>query len=893
MNFSLLQNNILSYWEKEKTFSKSNEGKSIHYSFYDGPPFATGEPHYGHLLSGTIKDVVCRYHSMNGKLVNRRFGWDCHGLPLENQAQKFFSFTSFKKFAQDHNNVVAFNGKCVELINNCQTSWEETSNLLGRWIEFDNCYRTMDLPYMESVWWVFQQIYNQGRIKQESRIMPYSPRLQTSLSNSESSHYREVTDHGLYVAFKVADYDVLVYTTTPWTLPMNSGLCVNTSLTYSLVNGKYVVATNLVASLFDTTESCVDFNVNQLVGQEYKTLFSYFATQGKVVADSFVSDTEGTGVVHMAPAYGEDDYRVAKANGLGVYEGLDDECKFLPLVTELEGRFCQEGNVWVLKQVEEATFKVVNITHDYPYCERTGMPLIYRLQSGWILQLSDVKDRLVKNNADINWVPDNIGKNRFHNWLMEAKDWNISRQRLWGTPLPLWVAEDGDVLCVGSLAELNALHSGEPVVNLHKEYVDHLVLVKDGKEYRRVPEVLDCWFESGCMPYGQLHYPFENQELFQQTFPADFIAEGLDQTRGWFYSLLVIGTLLFDKAPFKNVIVNGLILAEDGQKMSKSKKNYPNPSVVLSKYGSDAVRAYLCSGNSVQAMPTRFSEEQVGNVNKNLIVPLLSTLNFYSLHVGNPKTSQGLNELDKWILSKFNELNQLFVDSFSKYELFHLVPTLISFMDHMNNWYIRYSRKNLYNNTDSFGVFTDVLVKLSKLMAPLLPFVSEHLYQTVTNSTDSVHLQPYPMVEELPESNCNMEKVQKLTYMLNSYKTSHNLSLNNEVSEVHLFRCQLTEQELLLFKSLNHVQQVHFLAGDSVKEYVDIQYAPNYKVLGKRLGQHMKATAEAIKTLHGPLTYPVVCNSILLSEEELLVKYNPINPQSAFYHEAWADILIN
>lgn len=890
MNFNLLQTQILKEWQDNNTFVKSNEGKSCNFSFYDGPPFATGEPHYGHLLAGTIKDVVCRYHSMNGKKVTRRFGWDCHGLPLENQAQKHFDISSFKEFSKSHNNVVAFNDKCRELINNCKTSWEETSSLLGRWIDFDNCYRTMDPSVMESVWWAFKQIYNQGRIVKDNRIMPYSPKLQTSVSNSEASYYKEVQDMAVYVSFNVKGYELLVYTTTPWTLPMNSGLCVNKDLKYSLVNDKYIVATNLVDAVFNSTTSVKDFNIRTLVGQPYNLLSNYFGTTGKVVEDSFVNDVSGTGIVHIAPAYGEDDLRVAKLNQLEIYEGLDDECKFLPVVSDFVGRFCKDLTLIDFIINKFTFFETVYITHNYPYCERTGMPLIYRLQSGWIMKLDDVKDRLLENNKQINWVPSYVGENRFHNWLLESKDWNISRRRLWGTPLPLWISDDGDILCIGSLQELNALHDKEPVTDLHKEHVDNLVLYKNYKVYRRVPEVLDCWFESGCMPYGQLHYPFENKELFDETFPADFIAEGLDQTRGWFYSLLVIGTLLFDKAPFKNVIVNGMILAEDGQKMSKSKKNYPNPSEMLNTYGSDAVRAYLCSSASTQAMPTKFSEEHVKNVNKNLVIPIINSCAFYMSHLTDSKTSLGLNDLDYWILKELNDLTDKIKSEFDSYKLSSVVNEFTSFIDKLNNWYIRNSRKNLSCNDDSFYTLKYVLVRLSKLMAPIMPFVSEHLFKQLTDSSESVHLQDFPKVELRHPYCFDMNAVQKLTSMLNNFKVKNKLSLNSRINSVLFFNFNLSNKEIDLVKQINHV--LNFESKSDIDFYVKKTYSPNYKTLGKKLGNDTKAAVNFIASLQDVKSFPINFMSYEINEEDLNMKVSSINDNYSFYQDGNVIMLI-
>ena len=600
-DFAKNEEAVLAQWAEEGTFAKSLEqrrGAPV-FRFYDGPPFATGLPHYGHLLAGTIKDIVPRYQTMRGKYVERRFGWDCHGLPIEALAQDALGVSgahAIRAFG-----VEAFNEQCRSMVLRYVAQWRQTVTRMGRWVDFDNDYKTMQPAFMESVWWAFKQLWEQGRIYKSHRIMPYSWKLSTPLSNFEAgSNYKDVQDPAVTVRCRVTQGArpawgpgpayLLVWTTTPWTLFTNLAICAGPDIDYVAARDQdgavYILAEARLKAVFgkQQPEILERLKGTDLKGIRYEPIFPQYKDKPNafvVLTDPYVSTEDGTGLVHNSPAYGEDDFRVCAAAGITLEDPMDEACAFTaPAPEAWRGRFCKDCDKDIIRTLKE-NGKLVHqatIVHAYPFCDRTDTPLIYRAIDAWYVRVEDLHDRLTANNATVHWTPEAVGANRFGNWLREAKDWNISRNRFWGSCLPVWVneADPQDMICVGSVAELEAL-SGQKVTDLHKHFIDKILIRRDGKTYRRTPEVLDCWFESGSMPYAQQHFPFSGKPL-EDFVPADFIAEGLDQTRGWFYTLLVLGTLLFGKAPYRNVIVNGLVLAEDGKKMSKRLKNYPDPS---------------------------------------------------------------------------------------------------------------------------------------------------------------------------------------------------------------------------------------------------------------------------------------------------------------------------
>jgi isoleucyl-tRNA synthetase len=787
VSFPAIEEQMLALWNELDAFHESNRRRKggKEFVFYDGPPFATGTPHYGHLLAGTIKDIVPRYWNMRGYHVERRFGWDCHGLPIESLAQKALNL----KGAPDIRNVgvAVFNEQCRSMVQEYVGEWKKTVSRMGRWVDFDNDYKTMDPTFMESVWWVFKQLWDQGRIYKAHRVVPYSWALTTPLSNLEASNnYQDVQDPAITVKFKLngdlgtggAVY-VLAWTTTPWTLPENQALCAGPDIAYEVVEDakskeRYLVASERISAYWKKGEftSQKTLRGQDLVEMTYEPLFPYFAgakNAFRIFTDAFVSTTDGTGIVHMAPAYGEDDYRICRQYGIALVDPLDEECRFTSQIPELEGQFCKDADKAIIRRLKDEgkLFHQATITHAYPFDERTNTPLIYRAIDAWYVRVEDIRDKMAEDNESIAWVPEVIGKNRFGNWLRDARDWNISRNRYWGSCLPVWIAEDGsDMICVGSVAELEAL-SGVKVTDLHKHVVDEVTFVKNGKLYRRTPETLDCWFESGSMPYGQKHYPFENRAEFEANFPADFIAEGLDQTRAWFYYLLVISTALFGKPAFKNVVVNGLVLAEDGRKMSKSKKNYPDPTRIIDEIGADPLRAYLINSPVVRAEPLRFSEAGLKEIVRTVVLPYWNALSFFTTYaiVDGHEPGQGRGrpfgeraELDRFVLSSLQSLVRDVNREMEGYRLYNVVPRLTSFIDVLTNWYIRLSRRRFWKSdddadkNDAYATLYEVLVTFAKVMAPFMPFVSEYVYQHLVCGIDpqapaSVHFCDYPEVD--------------------------------------------------------------------------------------------------------------------------------------------------
>ena len=729
VDFPKMEEGVLRFWADDGTFEKSlarNRGKE-RYTFYDGPPFATGLPHYGHLRAGTIKDIVPRYQTMRGKYVERRFGWDTHGLPIEALAQEALGVAGapeIKKLGVDK-----FNEQCRSMVLKYVSEWRKTVTRMGRWVDFDHDYKTMDFGFMESVWWVFKQLWEQGRVYRSHRIMPYSWKLSTPLSNFEAgSNYKDVQDPTVTVRTRLLDslgkldglegtIYLLVWTTTPWTLPENLAMCVGADIDYVVVRDltddarpMYVMAKARLPHIFKKPEQCEvvrELKGAEMKGWEYEPIFPYFADKRaegafRVLNDDYVTTDDGVGIVHIAPAYGEDDFRVCKEAGMNAFvDPLDDACAFTDAIPEYKGRFCKDCDKDIIKSLKAAGKLVhqATIVHSYPFCDRTDTPLIYRAIDAWYVRVEDLHERLAKNNAAVHWTPDYVGEKRFGNWLEEARDWNISRNRFWGSCIPVWVNDDNpsDMICVGSAKELEEL-SGEKVTDLHKHFIDKIVIKKDGKTYHRTPEVLDCWFESGSMPYAQQHYMggkgrgnreegTENGERgeIDQFFPADFIAEGLDQTRGWFYTLMVLGTCLFDKSPYRNVIVNGLVLAEDGKKMSKRLKNYPDPAKMLDTYGADAIRLYMIYSPVVRAENLKFSENGVKQLMRDLLIPWWNAYSFFVTYANVDGFNdaevvypESPNVLDKWIVSSMETLIADVTAAMDAYDLQRSVRPFVS-----------------------------------------------------------------------------------------------------------------------------------------------------------------------------------------------------------------------
>ena len=878
---SKIEQQTLAYWRSEDAFAKSDKFRNgAPFITYDGPPFATGTPHFGHILVSVIKDTVCRYQSMTGHPVPRKFGWDCHGLPIESIAQKELNTTAAEIIRDGK--VAEFNDKCRSLVSRCEGDWKTVIERIGRWVDFKNPYRTMDKSYMESVWWAFKQLYLKDKIYKAHRIMAYSGKLMTPLSNFEvSDNYREVEDYYVIAKFKSTyagtQFSILAYTTTPWTLPSNSALCVHPEHEYSVVEDiltaqKFLITPKCIAKVFTKRSYRILFTRKgkELEGLYYEPLFDVSGSvSGKqlpdyrIVCDPFVSDEDGTGIVHIAPSFGEDDYRIGKKNQLPMLDFLDEECKFTDkhaAVKQYAGLFCKAADEKILGELNEQgkLFSYGKVKHSYPFCDRTDSPIIYRAIDAWYVSIENDKKALLANNAKIKWVPDHVGSNRFANWLKDCKDWNISRNRLWGSCIPLWVEENGnDTICIGSIEELEEL-SGVKITDLHKDHLDKIVIERNGRTYRRVPEVLDCWFESGAMPFAQYHYPFENEDLFNETFPADFVVEGLDQTRGWFYTLLVLSTLLFDAPPFKNVIVNGLILAEDGSKMSKSKNNYADPMTLIDKHGADALRMYLCGSVATRAEPFSFSEKDLETVSKAVISPFLNACDFYRMYAGKDKPTSAWKvrrKLDSWLLAKYNKLVIEVRDSMDKYELWRVAPKVSEFMDDLCNWYIRLSRKVFSGNGDNYtkdaakNTLHSVLVGLSRLLAPFIPFTADFVYD-IMDKDGSVHWQTYPARENSQYDDkliAEMDEVRHVANLARRVRAKNNIKTRQPLRQMTVFGSKIGIEYIDLLNSELNVQFVDLKSYDDVPKTLVCK--PNQRALGQKFGIKAVPIAHAIAAL--------------------------------------------
>lgn len=810
-NFPALEEEVLQFWDTDQTFQKSITERSEDncFSFYDGPPFATGLPHYGHLMQSIIKDLIPRYQTMQGKRVRRVWGWDCHGLPVENIIEKELKLESKKDI--DAYGVDRFNEACRQTVLTYAQEWKKTIRRIGRWIDMDNAYKTMDKDFMETVWWVFHQLWSKGLIYKSHKSMHICPRCGTPLSNFEVTQgYKDVKDISVFAQFKVSNAQehlqlstdepvyAVAWTTTPWTLPGNVLLAVGAELEYVVVRiadqaGLFLVAKKRLAEVIEGKDFELlsqSYMGKDLVGLTYEPLFPYFAAWEKafrIVAADFVTTDDGTGIVHIAPAFGEDDYNLGQTEGIALLQHVGMDGRFKPEVTDFVGMEVkpkdtpQETDIAIIRYLaaKGSLFAKKKIEHSYPHCWRCDTPLLNYATDSWYVKVTAFKDQLLANNEKINWQPEHVKHGRFGKWLEGARDWAISRNRYWGTPLPIWENEDGECICVSSAAELEAL-SGQKVSDLHKHIVDQISFEKDGKTYRRITEVLDCWFESGSMPYGELHYPFENQDFFNRSFPADFISEGQDQTRGWFYTLHVLATALTlhtdqEMSSFKNVMCTGLIMAEDGKKMSKRLQNYPEPGAILEQYGADALRLYLMSSPAVKAETLNFSEKDVANLRRRVFVIWWNVLAFYksfaNQSAGFFDVSSGerpKHTLDRWILSRLQQVIAELQQQLEGFDVMRASRLLAPFIDELSTWYLRLSRDRLKSgdNREVSQVLATVLRELALAFAPIIPFFTEVVFQNLGNPTASVHLQLFPMVFAAHRDNeleASMSVVQKIT----------------------------------------------------------------------------------------------------------------------------------
>ncbi len=920
LNFVEREKEVLDFWRENDIYKKSerkNAGGQP-FCFYDGPPTANGKPHIGHVLTRTMKDIIPRYQTMKGKYVLRKAGWDTHGLPVELEVEKLLGMDGKQDI--EKYGIEPFIGKCKESVWKYKAEWEKMSDRIGYWVDMDNPYVTYDDNYIESEWWALKEIWEKGLLYKGHKIVPYCPRCGTALSSHEVAQgYKDVKEKSIFVKFKVKGEDnkfILAWTTTPWTLPSNVALCMNPEEDYVeiVADGvNYILAEALVGKLFEEYEIVDRRKGSGYEKMEYEPLFPYAIGTFKekayyVVNDGYVTLTDGSGVVHIAPAFGEDDAKVGRAYNLPFVQLVDDRGRFKAGTAEIEGMFAKDADKVIIKDLAARglLFKELMFEHSYPFCWRCDTPLLYYARSSWFVKVTEVKDRLLAANASVNWIPETIGTGRMGNFLENVIDWGLSRERYWGTPLPVWTcAECGKVHVIGSKAELKELCGIEGDIELHRPYIDAPTFKCEcGGEMKRVPDVIDCWFDSGSMPFAQYHYPFENKELFHERFPADFISEAVDQTRGWFYTLLAISTILFDKAPFKNCIVLGHVNDKNGIKMSKHKGNVVDPWTVLDKQGSDAVRWYFYT-SSAPWLPSRFYEEAVSEGQRKYMGTLWNTYAFFVLYAQIDKYNPAeydikkckLSLMDKWIISKLNTLIGQVDERLEKYEIFEAGRLLQDFTDELSNWYVRRGRERYWGKEmtdDKAAAYTTlytVLVTLAKLTAPFTPFVAESMYQNLVpafykDAPQSVHLCSFPVRDESAEDpvlEAGMAEVLDIVVLGRAARNASNIKNRQPLNKIMVAserKVELTEGLLAIARDELNVKQFEKL--DNATEYVVYKLKPQLKTLGPKYGKSLGLikqflescnAAEVVATVKAGQTYKVNLggNDIEFAYDDLLI----------------------
>ena len=931
LNFVGREKEIEKFWDENHIFEKSmdsrKEGET--YTFYDGPPTANGKPHIGHVLTRVIKDMIPRYRTMKGYMVPRKAGWDTHGLPVELEVEKALGLDGKEQIEQY--GLDPFIRKCKESVWKYKGMWEDFSGTVGFWADMEHPFVTYDDNYIESEWWALKEIWKKGLLYKGFKIVPYCPRCGTPLSSHEVAQgYKQVKERSAIVRFKVKDEDAyfLAWTTTPWTLPSNVGLCMNPSDTYVKVKAADGYTYYLAEALADKVlgglaeEGKPAYEVlEKYVGKdlEYKEYEPLFACAGEAAAkqhkkgfyvtvDNYVSMSDGTGIVHIAPAFGEDDGRVGRNYDLPFVQFVDGKGN-MTAETPYAGMFVKKADPEVLKDLdaEGKLFDAPKFEHDYPFCWRCDTPLIYYARESWFIKMTAVKDDLIRNNNTINWIPESIGKGRFGDWLENIQDWGVSRNRYWGTPLNIWECEGcGHQESIGSREELYEMSGDEnaKTVEFHRPYIDQITMKCPccGKTMRRVPEVLDCWFDSGAMPFAQHHYPFENQELFHQQFPAQFISEAVDQTRGWFYSLLAESTLLFNKAPYENVIVLGHVQDENGQKMSKSKGNAVDPFDALDKYGADAIRWYFYI-NSAPWLPNRFHGKAVQEGQRKFMGTLWNTYAFFVLYANIDEFDatkyelnyDSLSVMDKWLLSKLNTVVGEVDDNLNNYRIPEAARALQEFVDDMSNWYVRRSRERFWakgmeqDKINAYMTLYTSLVTISKAAAPMVPFMTEEIYQNLVRSIDkdtpeSIHLCDFPTVNKAwinEELERDMDEVLKIVVMGRACRNTANIKNRQPIAQMYVkapyklaeYYCEIIEDEL-------NVKKVDFT--DDVRAFTTYSFKPQLKTVGPKYGKFLNGIRQHLSEVDGntamdelkekgSLTFDVNGTNVVLSEEDLLI----------------------
>ncbi len=909
---------VLDFWKEKKIFERSMEMRdgAPKYTFYDGPPTANGKPHIGHVLTRAIKDMIPRYHAMKGAYVPRKAGWDTHGLPVEIEVEKLLGLDGKEQI--EKYGLEPFIEKCKESVWKYKGMWEDFSDTVGFWADMDNPYVTYHNDYIESVWWSLKEIYSKGLLYKGFKIVPYCPRCGTPLSSHEVAQgYKDVRERSAIAKFKIKGETAyfLAWTTTPWTLPSNVALCVNPVEKYVRVkHGDDVFI--LAAALCDRVlgegqyEVIAEYVGKDLEYTEYEPLFNFVSPAEKcwyVTVADYVTMDDGTGIVHIAPAFGEDDAVVGRRYGLPLVQLVDQKGE-MTAETDWPGVFCKDADKLVLRNLKdrELLFAAPEFTHSYPHCWRCSTPLIYYARNSWFIKMTAVRDRLIKNNETVNWIPESIGKGRFGDWLENVQDWGISRNRYWGTPLNIWECSCGNIHSVGSIEELRTLAPDCPAdIELHRPFIDSVTFKCDkcGGEMHRVPEVIDCWYDSGSMPFAQYHYPFENKELFESQFPADFISEAVDQTRGWFYSLLAISTLLFDCAPYKNVIVLGLVQDEDGQKMSKSKGNAVDPFDALKRHGADAIRWYFYT-NSAPWLPSRFSDRAVTEGQRKFLGTLLNTYAFWVLYADIDSfdpTKYSLSDcaltvMDKFILSRMNSMVKDVDTELSNYCIPEAAKALYSFVDELSNWYVRRSRERFWvsgmpdDKVAAYMTLYTSLVTLAKAAAPMVPFISEDIYQNLVrtvdkNAPESVHLCDFPtvcesMIDKKLED--DMEFILNVVVLGRSARNGANIKNRQPLSEIYVktdrdvsdYYRDIVEDEL-------NVKKAVFVSD--VSAFSSYSFKPQLKTVGPKYGKHLGEIKKTLSELDGnaamaeleekgALKFSFGGDDVVLTKDDLLIE---------------------
>ena len=890
LDFAAREKAVADFWRENHIAQRAvdqREGCDT-FTFYDGPPTANGRPHIGHVLTRVIKDMLPRYQSMKGRKVLRKAGWDTHGLPVELEVEKAIGINGKEQI--EEYGIEPFIKKCRESVWKYKSMWEQFSDVVGFWADMEHPYITYENDFIESEWWALKEIWKKGLLYQGHKIVPYCPRCGTPLSSHEVAQgYKDVTERSAIVKFKAADEDAyfLAWTTTPWTLPSNLGLCVNPNVTYVKlrVYGKvYYLAEALVDSVFDGSwgerEELAKMKGSELEYRKYEPLYP-FATQDVrdkaffVICDDYVTTEDGTGIVHTAPAFGEDDNRVCRKYNMPFVQFVNEKGEMTE-ETDWPGVFVKDADPLILDDLEKSgkLFKAPEFTHSYPHCWRCDTPLIYYARASWFIRMTAVRDELVANNKTVNWIPPSIGEGRFGNWIEHVQDWGISRNRYWGTPLNIWKCSCGHEHAVGSIAELRELQQNCPAdIELHRPYIDAITFPcpECGETMHRVPEVIDCWFDSGSMPFAQWHYPFENKEIFEKYFPADFISEAVDQTRGWFYSLIAISTLLFNKSPYRNVIVLGHVQDKDGQKMSKSKGNAVDPMDALGRHGADAIRWYFYE-NSAPWLPNRFHDDAVQEGARKFMGTLWNTYAFYVLYANIDEFDptkytldyDQLSVMDRWVLSRLNTMVRTVDDCLGHYRVTEAAKALQSFVEELSNWYVRRCRSRFWakgmeqDKVNAYLTLYTALVTTVKAAAPMVPFITESIYRNLVCSVDknapiSVHLADFPTANEAwidPALEDNMEVVLEVVTLGRAARNAANIKNRQPVGQMYVkaahelpdFFVKIIEDEL-------NIKEVIF--RDDMSDFLAYHVKPNFHVLGPKVGKQMGAVKKALEASDG------------------------------------------